>query len=838
MTASAGPVREELLNDTISVAKVTEHSRDPLPPRARVVVIGAGIIGASTALGLATRGVSDVLVLERDRLTSGTTWHPAGLLASSRSSHALTDMAAMTTELYSQLEARTGIDVGFNRRGCITVARTRERLTELRYAAAMGRHHALDVQELAPGEIVAHHPLVNPVGLCGGVYFPGDGTVNPGAATLAIAKLAVDAGAQFREQVIVERILVRDGRVSGVETSEGTVECETVAVCAGLWSSMVTRTAGVDLALHAAEHMWALTEPIEGATDEQPYVRDLDGHFYVRGYRGGLVVGAFEPNGKPRPVDTIPADFAFGEFAPDRDHFNLALGRAKERFAVLRDAEIERWLNAPESFTPDGAMLLGETPEVSGLFVLAGMNSQGILMGPGAADALADWIVHGAATVDAGELHVGRFSAVQRSGPYLFDRTRETLGRLYGMHWPHLQPDTARGMRRTPLYEQLAGHGAVFGEQSGWERANWYAHNGVAAEYGYSYQRPNWFETVGEEHRAAREAVALFDLSSFAKFLIQGPGALSSVQRIFSGELDVPVGKVVYTSMLNRGAGLEVDLTVTRLEESVFVVIAPPVAHHRTWHWLRRHSDATAVVTDVTSAFATLAVQGPRSRALLERLSDACFDADRFPFGTAQRIEVAGVDVLAIRVSYVGELGWELYPSTESAAWLHDAIVQAGADLNLRHAGYFALDTLRSEKGFVHYGVDVGPADSPLEAGLGFTVAWNKPTGFIGRDALLRLREQPRGSRLVNLQILDPGPQLYHGESVLAGGRVIGRVTSGNYGYSVGSAVGLAFVDLAAVDLSNGAVVEDIEIDVAGERYPAKLTRTAAYDPSGSRMRV
>jgi 4-methylaminobutanoate oxidase (formaldehyde-forming) len=831
-------VNEQLLNNTMSVTSVYEHAHAPLPERARVVVIGGGIIGTSVAHHLAALGVADVVVLERHRLTAGTTWHPAGLLASARATHVLSEMAAATLELYASLEARTGLDVGFNRRGCITVARTEARMTELRYAMTMARHHGVEVHELAPEEIVARHPLVDATGAVGAVHFPLDGTVNPGSATLALAKLATDAGVAFREGVTVERILVRDGRVHGVQTSAGPIECESVAVCGGLWSSAIARTAGVDLALHAAEHMWVLTDPIDGARDDQPYVRDLDGHFYVRGYRGGLLVGAFEPNGKPRTVESLPSDFAFGEFEPDREHFAPALDRARERFPVLRDATIARWLNAPESFTPDGAMLLGETPEVAGLFVLAGMNSQGILMGPGAARALAEWIVEGGPTVDAGELHVGRFSAVQTSAPYLFDRTRETLGRLYGMHWPRLQPDTARGMRRTPLYEQLARAGAVFGEQNGWERANWYAPAGVTPEYRYSYDRPNWFEHVGREHRAARENVALFDLSSFAKFLVQGPGALAGVQRIFTGDLDVAVGKVVYTSMLNERGGVEVDLTVTRLGESEFLVVAPTVAHDRTGHWLRRHVGEGAVVTDVTAAYATLAVQGPQSRALLSAITDADLSSEAFPFATARWIDVAGTRALALRVSFVGELGWELYPSSETAAWLHDAIVEAGAGLSLRHAGYFALDTLRSEKGFVHWGVDVGPSDTPLETGLGFTVAWDKPVAFIGKDALARVRAQPKDTRLVHLQLTDPGAQLYHGESVLADGRIVGRVTSGNYGHALGSAVGLAFVDLSAVHMENGAVDDGIEVEVAGTRVPARLSRRPLYDPTGERMRA
>jgi 4-methylaminobutanoate oxidase (formaldehyde-forming) len=454
-------------------------------------------------------------------------------------------------------------------------------------------------------------------------------------------------------------------------------------------------------------------------------------------------------------------------------------------------------------------------------------------MGPGAGRALAEWIVEGGATIDAAELDVGRFAPVQASSAYLFDRTRETLGRLYGMHWPHLQPDSARGSRRTPLYAELARANACFGEQSGWERANWFAPAGVTPEYRYSYERPNWFEHVAAEHRAARERVALFDLSSFAKFMVQGPGALDSMQRIFSGDMDVAPGKLVYTTMLNGRGGIEVDLTVTRLDADAFLVISPTVRHTRDWHWLRRHASEGTAVVDVTAGYATLAVAGPRSRDLLSGLTDADLGTPAFPFGTAQWTEVAGVHCLALRVSYVGELGWELYVPSESAPWVYEALRAAGRDHDLLPAGYFALDTLRSEKGFRHWGADIGPGDTPLESGLAFTVSWDKPTPCIGRPALERLREQPRTRRMIHVRLDDPEPQLYHGESVLHDGTVVGRVTSGAYGHTLGAAVGLAFVDPQAAELTDG-----VEIAVAGRRIPATLSTKPFYDPSGERMRA
>jgi 4-methylaminobutanoate oxidase (formaldehyde-forming) len=832
-------VKEELLNDTMTVADVAAGADGPLPARASVVVIGAGMIGTSVAHHLAEAGVKDVVVLERHRLSSGTTWHPAGLLASARGTHALTDIAGYSLATYASLEQRTGIDVGYNPRGCITVARTDERMTELRYAAAIARHHDIPAEELAPAGVPEHHPLVDPSGLAGAVRFAADGTVNPGRATLALAKLAADAGVQFREGVRVDDIVVSGGRIEAVVTSKGTIACDSVALCAGLWSGEIARKAGASLALHAAEHMWALTEPIDGVHDDLPYIRDLEGHFYVRPYRGALVVGAFEPNGKPRTAASIGEDFAFGEFEADPEHFGLALERARERFPALRDARIERWLNAPESFTPDGAMLLGETPEVSGLYVAAGMNSQGILMGPGTGKALAEWIVEGTPTIDSAGLDVGRFATAQTTRSYLFERTRETLGRLYGMHWPNLQPETSRGARRTPLYDRAAAAGACFGEFNGWERATWYATNGAAPEFVYSYDRPNWFDSVAEEHRAARERVAVFDLSSFAKFLVQGRGALALMQRVFTAEMDVAVGKVTYTTMLNARGGIEVDLTVSRLGEETFLVVAPTVTEVRTWHWLRRNAAAVGDVTvsDHTSAYSTIAVMGPSSRDVLSRVTDADLRTEAFPFGTAQWIEIGAARALAVRVSFVGELGWELYVPADATAAVYDAVMAAGADAGIRRAGYFALDTLRAEKGFRHWGHDIGPIDTPIETGLGFTVAWDKGVAFIGREAIEPRRGQPMRSRLVQLRLEDPGPQLYHEESVLRDGKIVGRVTSGAYGHFLGSAVGLAFVE-AEEGVTADWLDHAFEVDVAGRRVPATLSLRPFYDPTGERMRA
>jgi 4-methylaminobutanoate oxidase (formaldehyde-forming) len=671
----------------------------------------------------------------------------------------------------------------------------------------------------------------------GGVLFEGDATVNPGIAAYATAKAAFDLGVRIVEDCRVTGFRLEGGRIAGVETDRGTIGCEVAVIAAGLWSRELGGLAGARLPLHAAEHMWVQTEPLEDADRELPILRDLDGHFYVRHYRGGFVIGAFEPDGKPRADGSIPADFAFGEFEPDWEHFALPLGKARRRVPALEGARFAHFLNGPESFTPDGDFLLGETAEVRGLFVAAGLNSQGIIFGPGVGRALAAWIDAGAPTIDASSVDVRRFAPEQANARYLYERTRESLGRLYAMHWPFLQPETARGLRRVPLFDRLAAAGAVFGETAGWERANWYAPPGGEPVYRYSFGRQNWFDAAAAEHTAARETVALFDLSSFAKLRVQGPTAVDTLQRVFSAELDRAPGSVVYTCMLNDRGGIELDATVTRLASDDFLVVAPTATQTKALHWLRRHAETGTSVTDVTSGAGVLAVTGPRSRELLAGLTDAALDDAAFPFAAARRIDVSWATVLALRISFAGELGWELYAPVESLAPLYDELVRAGAGLGLRHAGYHALDSLRAEKGFRHWGADMGPADTPFEAGLGSTVALGKTTPFVGRDALRGRADEPLSRRLVHVRIDDPEPLLYHGESLRRGGEIVGRVTSGAFGHTLGTAVGLAFIEAPPGEIEAIAASPDIRVDIAGRLAPATLSDQPFYDPGGERLR-
>jgi glycine cleavage system aminomethyltransferase T/glycine/D-amino acid oxidase-like deaminating enzyme len=807
------------------------------PQRARVVVVGGGIVGTSIAYHLTKLGVSDVVVLERGQLTSGTTWHAAGLVSQARGTHALTELSRINASLYEALPAETGIETGLRRVGSLTVARTEGRQQESLRSVSMGRDFGLEAYPLTPSEVKEWWPVANVDDLVGGIIFPTDATVNPGDAARSLMKGAQMGGAVLVESAEVTGFRIDRGAVTGVETDRGPVECETVAMAAGLWSGELARLAGVSLPLYPAEHYWVITEPAEGAEERFPILRDLDGYFYVRHYRGGYLVGAFEPKGKPRSVRSISTG-GFEEFGQDWDHFAPVLANARERLPVLETVGFQHFLSAPESFTPDANFLLGEAPGLHGFHVACGFNSQGIIYGPGAGKALAEWIVEGHPTMDLADVDVARAGRWSNNRAWLHDRTYESLGKLYAMHWPFLQPQTGRGVRRTPLYERLQSANACFGEAAGWERANWFAPEGVEPVYRYAFGKQNWFDYVAEECRAAREGVALFDLSTYSKLMVQGPGALAGLQRVCASDVDVPLGKVVYTTWCNERGGIEMDPTVTRIGEGRFLVVTPTTAQTRTAMWLTEHLPGDATVTDLTSALAVLAVMGPRSRDLLQRLTEEDLGNDAFPFGTAKEIDAGWAKVWALRVSYVGELGWELFTPTEFADDLYDKVILAGRDLRLHHAGVHALDALRTERGFRSWGHDVGQLDDPFAGGMGFTVSRTKSDGFLGRTALESLREAPRLRRLVSLRLDDPDAVLFHAEPVLREGARVGHVTSGAWGYTLGGSVGLAWIhaDEPVTDAWLAAAPMSVEIE---ERLvPAQAQVRAFYDPDGARVRM
>jgi glycine cleavage system T protein len=811
-----------------------------LPSTARVVIVGGGIVGCSIAYHLALRGCTDVVVLERKQLTCGTTWHAAGLVGQLRATHNLTRLAQYTTNLFATLEADTGQATGFSQRGSVSVATNEERFEELRRGASMARVFGLDVDIITPADIAELVPLARVEDVIGGVHLPNDGVTNPIDTTQALAKGARARGVRIVENVRVDRIVIENGRAVGVATDAGDIRADVVVNAAGMWGRSLGETAGAVVPLHAAEHFYIVTEGVEGISPSMPVLRDPDGCGYFKEDAGKLLVGWFEPVAKPWGMDGIPESFAFDSLPEDLEHIAPLMAAAAHRMPLLADAGIRLFFNGPEAFTPDDRYLLGESPDVAGLFMACGFNSIGIQSSGGAGKVLADWILDGRPPMDLWDVDVRRMMPFQRNQRYLHDRTVEALGLLYAMHWPFRQPETARGVRQSPLHDRLAMRGACFGETAGWERANWFAPHGTTPVYEYSYRRQNWFAYSADEHHAVRSGVAVFDQSSFGKFAVEGRDAEAVLNQICANDIATPIGRIVYTQWLNERGGIEADLTVTREANDRYLVVTAAATQVRDLAWLKDHipSGAHAVATDVTSAHAVLSVMGPDSRSLLSTLTPADLSNEAFPFGTSQIIDLAYARVRASRITYVGELGWELYIPTEFAAGVYDALVEAGTTFGLRQAGYHALNSLRMEKGYRHWGHDVSPDDTPLEAGLGFAVAWDKPGGFIGRDALLAQRQRGVSRRLVQFALRDPQPLLYHNEPIWRDGALVGYITSGMFGHTLGASLGMGYISTTSGVIDRAFVLDGhYEIEIAGERVSVEASLAAFYDPSNRRVR-
>ncbi|MGO4724605.1 MULTISPECIES: GcvT family protein [unclassified Inquilinus] len=812
-----------------------------LPTHARAVIIGGGIVGCSVAYHLTKLGWRDVVLLEQGTLSCGTTWHAAGLVGQLRSHQSLTRLIRTSTELYAALEAETGLATGWKQCGSLSVARTAERMTQLKRTASAARAQGVAIEVLTPREAGEMYPIMRTDDLVGAVWLPGDGKANPTDITQALARGARDGGARIIEKIRVTGIRTRNGEVTAVETDQGTVVCGSIAICAGQWSRKVGEMCGVSIPLHSAEHMYIVTGKIDGVHPDLPVMRDPDGYVYFKEEVGGLVMGGFEPDAKPWGMDGIPDKFEFQLLSDDWDQFEILMTNALQRVPALETAEIKTFLNGPESFTPDNNFLLGEAPEVRNVFVAAGFNSMGIASGGGAGRALAEWMVGGEPSHDLWPVDIRRFARFNNNAQWLKDRVKETLGLHYAMPWPNRELDTARPFRRSPLYDRLVAKGAVFGSKMGWERPNFFASPGTERRIDYSFGRQNWFADVAAEQRAAREGVALFDMTSFAKFLMQGPDAEAVLQRLGANDIAVPVGQTVYTPLLNRRGGFESDLTIARLARDSFLLVTGTAQATRDAHWIRRQipETARAVLTDVTSAHAVIGVMGPQSRTLLQRVSGAALDAAAFRFGAIREIGIGHATVLAARRSYVGELGWELYVPTEFAATVYDTLGAAGADLGLRDAGYYAIDALRIEKGYRAWGRELTPDDTPWQAGMGFAVKLDKGVDFIGRAALVEAKAAAPSRRLVSFLATEAEtPMAWGGELILADGAPFGEVTSVAYGHAVGGLVGLGWVK------SNGRPIDEawlaqarFAIDIAGETVPVRCSLKPFYDPESKRLR-
>ena len=811
-----------------------------VPGHARVVIIGGGIVGCSLAYHLTKLGWRDVVLLEQGSVSGGTTWHAAGLVGQLRSSSNLTQLIRYSTRLYSELEAETGQATGWKRCGSLSVARNPERMTQLRRNASLARAYGIEAEEVGLTEALALYPLMRTDDLVGAVWIPGDGKANPADITQALARGARQGGARIVENVRVTGVRLAGSAVAGVETSAGGIASEIVVNAAGMWAHELGRLSGVTIPLHACEHMYIVTHPIDGVMPDLPVMRDADGHIYFKEEVGGLLMGGFDPWAKPWGMGGIPADFSFGTLPPDWSKFEVLMTNALQRVPALETAPVRTLLNGPESFTPDNYFILGEAPQVRRYYVAAGFCSGGIAAAGGAGKALAEWIVGDEPPMDLWQADIRRFMPFHGNRCFLRDRASEIVGVHYYVAFPNRELETGRGLRRSPVYERLRATGACFGAKMGWERANWFAPDGVTPETMYSFGRQNWFPHVAAEHRAAREAVAIFDQTSFSKFVLEGPDAEAILQRLCANDVAVAPGRLVYTAFLNERGGFESDLTVTRLAEDAYFIVTGTAQTTRDFHWIKQHifEGARAVLTDVTGAFAVLGVMGPRSRELLSRVTDADVSNEAFPFATMQEIGIGQAPVRASRITYVGELGWEIYVPMELAAGVYDTLREAGQEFGLKDAGYYAIDSLRMEKAYRAWGRELTPDDTSLEAGLGFAVRLDKGVPFLGREALLRQKEQPLTKRLVTFVLEDPEALPLGDEPIVCDGTIAGSVTSAAFGHTLGRAVAMGYVRRA--EGLDAAFIESagFELEIAGDRFKARGSLKAPYDPQSLRVKA
>jgi glycine cleavage system aminomethyltransferase T/glycine/D-amino acid oxidase-like deaminating enzyme len=818
-------------------------SASALPDRARVVVIGGGVIGCSVAYHLAHMGCKDVVLLERDRITSGTTWHAAGLMVTFGStSETSTEMRKYTRDLYSRLEAETGQATGFKPVGFIELAKDPDRLEEYRRVSAFNRICGVNVIEVSPREVKELFPLANVDDILAGFYVKEDGRADPVDVTVALAKGARMQGAKIIEEVAVIDVIVKRGRVCGVRTAQGDIECEYVVNCAGMWARQLGARNGVNIPLQAAEHYYLITEKIPEIRSSWPVIEDPGSYGYYREEGGGLMIGLFEPVCAPWNVGGIPDDFSFGTISPDWDRMGPYVETAMKRVPISLQTGVKKFFCGPESFTPDLAPIVGEAPEIKNYFVAAGLNSIGILTGGGLGRVMAHWILNGRADVDITGMNIDRLHTYQNNPEYRRTRTVESLGMVYQCHYPTRSMQTARGAKKSAIYDRLAERRAYFRDVSGWEGADWYAPEGVEPKVTQlSWGRQPWFPYWEAEHRAAREGVILMDMSFMAKFLVQGRDAGRLLNYLSANDVDGKTGTITYTQWLNEGGTIEADLTVTKLDDEKYWVVASDTAHRHAETWMKRHiaDDQHVFVTDVTSGYAQINIQGPKSRDLLQSITSADLSNEAFPFRSAREIDIGFGRVLCIRITYLGELGYELYIPTEQALHVYDRLVEAGKRFGLVHAGLKALASLRMEKGYRDYGHDIDNTDPVFEAGLGFFVDLKKPGGFLGKEAVLAKKAAgPLKRRILQVLVKDPEPMMFHAEIVYRNGKSVGYVRAASYGHTLGGAVGLVMVE-AGEPIDSAYVTSGTwEVDIAGRRYPAEASLKPFYDPEMKRVKA
>lgn len=804
------------------------------------VVIGGGAIGLSTAYHLARMGCDEVLLLEQNELASGTSWHAAGIVGPLRATMNLTAIAKYALTLIPELETETGQSTGYTRTGGFWLAEDRQRLLELQRVKAIGDMNELHARFVEPEEIAARLPVLNVSDLLGALWVEEDGQVNPYDLCMVYARAARARGVTIREHARVRDFVVENGAVSGVVLEDKTlIRCERVINCAGLWARELGRRAGASVPVQAVEHMYVVTEPIAELPKPCPFARDMRGALYIKEDAGRLVIGTFEPNARLWDWKSVSPDQSFLQLAENWDHLEPMLQAAQHRVPCLENTGLQHFMNGPESFTPDTKQVMGESPEVRNFYVAAGMNSLGIMSSPGVGKAMAEWVVGEGQPMDLWEVDVARFDPGYSDPVFLRQRTQEAVANQMDMHWPFKQFRSGRNFRQSSLYPQLAAQGAVFGSAAGWERPLWFAGNASESELVYSYDEQNWWPYAAREAIHTMKQVSSFELSPFSKILIEGKGAAGYLQRMCTANVDVSPGQVVYTLMLNARAGVEAEVTVTRLSERQYVVVGGAATRFRDLAWLRRHvrADEPVTVTDQTERQAVIGIMGPGSRALLQDLLQSAMSKESFPFATSQEINLGKHSIRAARVSFVGELGWEIYANSGAAVEFYDRLTEAGQSHNLRPAGLFCMESCRLEKGYHHWGHDIGPEDTPLHVGLSFAVDLEKPATFIGKDELLRQKEAGMARRLVLFQLESRRPLLLHDEPIFRDGEWVGRTTSGGLGFRTDTALCFGMISKpptwSVLDLQAGSY----EVELAGERWPMTILDKPPYDPKGERLR-